>query len=49
MAHEFYIGNLNNVHGLGAKAYTLIRDFTGNQKRYQKLYREKENAKKTAK
>lgn len=49
MAHEFYIGNLNNVHGLGAKAYTLIRDFTGNQKRYQKLDREKENAKKTNK
>ena len=37
MAHAFYLGELNNVHGLGKKAYSLIREFIGNQKRYAKL------------
>lgn len=48
MAHAFYVGELNNVHGLGTKAYTLIREFNNNQKKYQKLLaaKEKANAKK---
>ena len=37
MSHSFYIGELNNVHGLGKKAYSLIKEFNGNQKRYRKL------------
>ena len=41
MAHSFHVGELNNVHGLGKKAYSLIRDFKGNQKRYRRLLEEK--------
>ena len=37
MSHSFYVGELNNVHGLGKKAYSLIKEFNGNQKRYRKL------------
>ena len=38
MAHYFYIGELNNIKGFGSKAYSLIREFNGNQKKYKKLW-----------
>lgn len=47
MAHAFYLGELNNVHGLGKKAYSLIREFIGNQKRYAKLKKGAENEQNT--
>lgn len=37
MAHLFHVGEMNNIKGFGKKAYSLIREFIGNQNKYRRL------------